>query len=103
MPEEQSEQYNNLSEKAFLVKSGKIFIGGVEPSAEVLRVLKDQAFSFKTTNLYEVMRSTILNEAYDIALNQSGKSGNIEDDVKYAKMMKHFQYVIDNILLNLSE
>ncbi len=103
MPEDQSQQFNSLASKAFLVKDGKVFIGGIEPSAEVLRVLKDQAFSFKTTNLYEVMRATILNEAYDIALNQSGKSGNIENDVNYAKMMKHWQYVIDNILLNLSK
>ncbi len=103
MQEDQLETFNSISEKAFLVKDGKVFIGGIEPSAEVLRVLKDQAFSFKTTNLYEVMRSTILNEAYDIALNQSGQSGNIEKDVNYAKMMKHWQYVIDNILLNLNK
>lgn len=103
MQEDQLETFNNISEKAFLVKNGKVFLGGIEPSAEILRILKDQAFSFKTTNLYEVMRATILNEAYDIALNQSGKSGSVEDDVKYAKAMKHWQYVIDNILLNLSK
>lgn len=103
MQEDQLETFNKISEKAFLIKEGKILIGGIEPSAEVLRVLKDQAFSFQTTNLYEVIRSTILNEAYDIALNQSGKSGSIEHDVNYAKMMKHWQYVVDNILLNLSK
>lgn len=103
MQEEQLEQFNDISKKAFKVEAGKIHIGGVEVSDELLRVLKDQAFSFKTTNLYEVMRATILNEAYDVALVQSGKSGSVEEDVRYAKAMKHWQYVIDNILLNLSK
>lgn len=103
MPEDQLERYNDLAKRVFTFKKGKVFIGGEEVSEEVLRVLKDQAFSFKTTNLYEVMRATILNEAYEIALDQSGKSGSIEDDVNYAKIMKHWQYVIDNILLNLSK
>ncbi len=49
------------------------------------------------------MRATILNEAYDIALNQSGKSGSVEEDVKYAKAMKHWQYVIDNLMLHLGK
>ena len=92
------EKYNNVAKKVFSEEKGKIFIGGEEINAEMLRVLKDQAFSFRTTQLYEVLRATILNEAYDIALNQSGKSGSIETDVQYAKMMKHWQYVIDNIL-----
>ena len=98
MEEDKLETYNNIIKKVFSEDKGKIFIGGEEINSEMLRVLKDQAFAFRTTQLYETLRATILNEAYDIALIQSGKSGSIENDVQYAKAMKHFMFVVDNIL-----
>ena len=100
---DQSEQSINIEEitkKVFLVdKVGKIFIGGKEIEPSLLEALKDQAENFKTTQLFEIILSTLKNEACELAVQQSKEWNHIE----YAKALWHVQYVLENILFNLTK
>jgi hypothetical protein len=92
-------QYKDIEDKIFLVdKTGKVFIGGDEVKADMLDVLRTQAYNLKSSELYEVFRATIINEAYNLALKQSANF----DNVQFAKALYHWEYVLDNILLKLS-
>lgn len=66
-------------------------------------ILRGQAQQFQTTNLYEILDATITDEAYRLALNESGKSGNIEQDVRFAKALYHWNHVLKNIIHALAK
>lgn len=100
MQEEESqnlEQFNTLAKRIFTEVKGKVYIGGEEIKPDVLEVLQDQARNLQTSQLYEILKATIINESADLALKQSQKW----EDVNFAKALYHIMYVLDNILLNL--
>lgn len=97
--EEQLPTFSNIEDRVFSEKKGKIYIGKEEIKADVRELLKDQSNWLQSSQWYEIFRATILNEAFDIALNQSTDF----DQVRFAKAMKHWQLVMDNILLRLTQ
>jgi len=88
-----------LEKNIFEAKNGKIFIGREEIKPELLDVLRTQAHNFKTSELYDTFHATLLNESYDLALNQSQNW----DHVQFAKALKHMVFVLDNMLLKLKK
>lgn len=101
MLEDNLDNFSSIENRIFFEDKGKIYIGGEEVKPDVLDVLREQARYFETSQLYEVLRATIINEAYDMALKQSGKSGDLLADVNTAKMLYHWQFVLDSILFKL--
>lgn len=97
--EEQSEQFNNLAKRIFTEDKGKIFIGGEEIKVDVLDVLREQARYLSTSQLYEILKATIINESAELALKQSK---NFEQ-VQFAKALYHILYVLDNMILKLKK
>ncbi len=94
-----SEQFNILAKRIFTEDKGKIFIGGVEISKEELDVLREQARYLSTSQLYDILKATIINESADLALKQSQ---NFEQ-VQFAKALYHILFVLDNMILKLKK
>lgn len=88
-----------LSKKVFSEKSGQLLIGGEPLTKEMRDLLREQAKYLETSQLWEIMQSTIINEAYNIALIQSK---NFEE-VEIGKMLKHWGYVFENMIHLLSK
>ncbi len=100
---ETSPDFLSLESRVFLQKGNDIYIGKVLATEQMRSLLKDQAENFKTSNLFEIINATIIQEASDLALLQSGKSGSIEDDVRFAKALHHVNHVITNMINALSK
>jgi hypothetical protein len=92
-------QFNKLQERVFSDNKGRLLLGGEEIKPELRDVLRQQAHNLKTSDLYDILRSTILNESANIALIQSKDY----EQVQFAKALYHWQFVLDNILNKLSD
>jgi len=99
MKEDQLVDYNKIELNTFKEVNGKMFIGNEEVKPELLDVLKTQAKNLSTSEIYEIFKSTLINEAADIALNQSQNY----EHVLFAKAIKHWVFVMDNIIMKLSK
>lgn len=98
-----SVNFKDIESKVFTELKGKIFIGGEEIKPELLEILKEQARYLKTSQLWEIFTSTIDNEAANLALIQSGASGKVEEDVRFAKALHHWNFVFKNIVYKLTK
>ena len=83
-------------------KKNKYYIGGQEVQPQVLAVLKDQARYFVNSQILELLDATIKNESANLAVIQSGNSGDIVRDVMSAKMLHHWNYVLQNMIVKLA-
>ncbi len=84
-------------------KGSQIYIGGELVTEQMRGILRDQAKTFQTTNLFEVINATIVTEASNLALLQSGKSGDIKEDVRFAKALYHWNHVMKNMINALAK
>ena len=75
-----------------------IYLGGEKVRPEYLDVLKTQAFNLGKSELWEILKATLVNEAHELAM----KSENWEN-VQFAKALKYYTVAIDKILKDLSE
>lgn len=92
-------KFTDVQSRVYTEIKGKVYIGTEEIQPAVLAILKDQAQNFKTSQLYEIIKATLQNEASTLALIQSTKW----EDVNYAKSLWHVQYVIDNFINKLTK
>ncbi len=99
MQQDQSPNFLSLEDSVFTEHKGEIYIGKEKIKAELYDILREQARYFKTSQLYEVLRSTIINEAHNAALIQSTDF----EQVKFAKALYHWQFVLDNIIKKLTD
>lgn len=83
----------------FEERNGTIYIGGEQVKKDVRDVLREQARYIQTSNFWEIVQATVLNEAANLALVQSKEWQQVET----AKMLHHWQYVFDNLLHALSK
>lgn len=93
------DNFEKLSTRVFEVKKGTIYIGGEEIRPDVLVVLKEQARYLSTSQFYDILKSTIINESSELALKQSTKW----EDVEFAKALYHIQYVLNNMITQLTK
>ena len=94
--------FSRAEERVFTERDGKIYIGGELVKSEVLEVLRDQAKYFIGSQILELLDATLKNEAANLAVIQSGNSGSIERDVVSAKMLHHWNFVLQNMILRLA-
>lgn len=97
------DDFISIESKVFLEKNGQIYIGGELVNETMRSLLRDQAENLKSTNLYEILNATIINESAQLALHQSGKSGDIKQDVLFAKALHHWNHVLKNMINALSK
>lgn len=102
MPEDttldQLPNFNSIESKIFTEYKGNIYIGKEKIKPDVKELLSDQARWLKSSQLYEVLKATIINESMQMALVQSKEW----DHVLSAKMLWHWQFVLDNMVLSLT-
>ena len=96
---EKSVDFLLIQENVFKEKDGKIYLGGKLIPEDTLKVLREQARYLETSQLWEVMNSTIINESSDLALRQSE---NFEQ-VRFAKALHHWGHVFRNIIHQLTK
>jgi hypothetical protein len=80
-------------------KTKKIYIGGNEITAQEREMFRKEAQNIKVGYLWEIINSTIDNEANNIALKQSKDF----DEVKFAKALSHWSFVFKNIITILAK
>lgn len=101
--EEDLAKFNDYSNKVFRELGGVIYIGEVEIPDPLRGILRDQAENFLTSQLFEILHSSSINEAYELALKQSGKSGDIREDVRFAKALYHWAHFMRNVVVKLAK
>lgn len=101
--QEDLEKFNDYSSKVFKELGGVVYIGEVEIPDQLRGILRDQAENFLTSQLFEILHSSSINEAYELALKQSGKSGDIKEDVRFAKALYHWAHFMRNVVTKLAK
>ena len=91
--------FEKLATRVFEDRKGTIYIGGEEIRPDVMVVLKEQANYLKTSQFYDILKSTIINESSEIALKQSKNF----DEVTAGKMLFHWQFVLDQMINSLTK
>ena len=88
-----------IKDRIFQKEGTEIYIGGEKITPTLRDVLKSQSESLKTSQLWEVIESTIINEANSLALVQSQNW----EHVLSAKQLYHWQHMVKNIIHTLSK
>jgi hypothetical protein len=78
----------------FEKKNGVVYMGGVLIDEDLLDTIEQQARDWKTSQLYEIIQSTCINEAIDCALIQSTDF----EAVVAAKMLYHWSLKFKDII-----
>lgn len=78
-------------------KTGVLSIGGKPIDPQLRDILREQAKYFGSSNLREILDATIRAEAADMALIQSEDF----DHVNIAKMLHHWNFVLQNMIVTL--
>ena len=87
------------NDRIFSIEKGKVHIGGVAASDEMLKNFKVEAERILSTILWETVEATVVAEAADLALRQSTSF----EQVQFAKAMYHNMHTIKKMLLTLSK
>lgn len=88
-----------IESRIFEEIGGEIFIGGEKVNAQMRGVLREQAKYLQTSNLWEILNATIINETFDMALRQSQDF----EAVRSAKMLYHWNHVLKNFIYVLGK
>lgn len=96
---ENSINFKDIESKVFTEVKGKIYIGQEEIKPELLEVLKEQARYLSTSQLYDILNATIVNETSNLALIQSKDF----DQVRFAKALHHWNFVLRNMVSRLTK
>lgn len=91
--------FKEIQKKVFEQKNGTFFIGGEEVTNELRNVLREQARYIQSSNLWEIIDATVINESAELALKQSKDMENVNT----AKMLYHWAHVFRNMLYVLGK
>lgn len=80
-------------------KDRSIWIGGEKIKPEIRDLLRDQARNIGTSQLWEILNASIVNEAVNLALLQSANY----DHVQYGKALWHYCNFINTVVGLLAE
>lgn len=96
---EDSINFSEIESRIFLKKGGVVFIGGQEITKGVRDLLKEQAKYLQTSQLWEIMNATIIDESAKLALVQSADWNHVLS----AKMLYHWNHVFKNMIAGLAK
>ena len=89
--------YSDTEKRIFHETGGKIFVGGEAIPEQMLTALKGQAKFLKTSNLYDILDKTVMNEAYYLALRESKDWDNVQFAKSLAYCSKIYKKIIDKL------
>jgi len=78
-----------LEKKIFRQEGEKIYIGGILITEQMRSLLRDQAKNFQTTNLFEIISSTVTNEASNLLLQSSTL-----EHLQYGKALHYWNKIL---------
>lgn len=90
--------FKELENKIFFKKGDSFYLGGLEVSDQMRGLLKDQAELFLKSELFEVLESTITNEASNLLL----QAGNMEH-LQYGKALHYWNKILKKIIIDISK
>lgn len=91
--------FNSIEKRVFTDHKGTFYIGTEKMAPEMRDLLREQSKYFSTSQLYDILKATIQHEAAQLALIQSKDF----EEVLSAKMLWHWQFVLDNMLHKLTQ
>lgn len=97
--QEELEEYSDYEQKVFREVKGTIYIGQHEITEQMRGILRDQSENLLTTQLWEILHASVVNEAYEIALKQSANF----DQVQFAKALHHWAHFMRNVIVKLAK
>lgn len=99
IPTDQLPNFNTIEASVFSVtKAGDIYIGREKIKPELKEALREQSRYLLSSQLYEILRATIINESAQLALIQSTEWNHVVS----AKMLRHWHFVLENMLKQLT-
>ena len=87
------------SKHVFSEIKGELFIGGEKIKPDMRKLLKEQAGYLESSQIYELLRATITQEAAELALSESKEWNH----VLYAKALKYWGDVFDTMIKKLQQ
>ncbi len=87
--QDQKVNFIGLESLIFKEKNGIIYIGGQEINSQMRSILRDQAKNFQTTQLFEIIDATVINESFELA-NQA----NTLEHVQYYKALIYWNKIL---------
>lgn len=94
-----SPDFSTIESRIFAESNGVIYIGGKPVTKQMREILRDQAKSLSTSQLWEILSASVENEAINIALVQSA---NFEHVIS-GKMLHHYRHFINNTVHKLAQ
>lgn len=95
---EESINFKAIESKVFTQKGDSIYVGG-ELIGETMRsLLRDQARSLQTSNLFEILDATITNEASSLLL----QAGTVEH-LQYGKALHYWNKILKKTINALAK
>lgn len=91
--------FKNLEKRIYEEYMGKLYIGHEEITPQVREVLREQAQYILTSNFWEIVEATMINEASQLALMQSQEW----DHVLSAKQLYYFVKIFRKMLYTLAK
>ncbi len=98
MEEDQLVTFSDNHFRVFREHKGKYYLGDKEMTQQELDILKRDAEVFLNTRLFEVINSTVQDEAYRMSLIGSTDWNHVLS----AKMLHHWNFVMVNMLIKLA-
>ena len=96
--QDQELNYNILEKKVFFKDGKNIYIGGELLVDPVKGILRDQAKSLLSSQLYEVLDATITNEGINLLTQAS-----TVEQLQYAKALLYWNKILKKTVNSLSE
>ena len=91
--------FSSIAQRIFTEHNGVISIGGIEIKDQTLGILREQAKYIQTSQFYEILHATVINEAIDLALNKSATFEHVE----FAKALKYWDTIMAKMILHLAK
>lgn len=96
--QDQLDSLTNLEKKIYRESEGRVFIGGEEVKPEILSLLKEQARYIESSQFWEVLHATLINESVRAAWESKNW-----DAVQYSKALKYTDTIIRNMIRGLTK
>ena len=91
--QDQSVNLIELEKLVFSEFGGVIYIGGEKITEQVLGVLREQVKYLKTSNLFEILNATAINEAASLAM----KADTLEH-LQFAKALQYWNKIFNKLI-----
>ena len=97
--EDERIRLTDIESRVFTQRGADIYIGTNKLTDQERDILRGQAKYLQTSQLWEILNATIVNEAADISLRQSQNFEHVQN----GKMLYHWGHVFKNLITTLAK